>query len=1659
MIGQDKQRHIHKVLTRILTIWLVVFLVFGGLAVSTPTRAFVDIFQSIYNIFDIPFQIVDKVYRRLNDVYQKLGNIGFKEAARKMLNNMAKDTATFLVTGDKGKAPMFQTNFGEYLKNEGDAFLGDAFNNQFQKEWGASLCEPLNPVMKVNIQLTAKNIMTEQKPSCTFSKMWKNISSLKDTKLVQLPQFADIFNPNANDLGIIMTVTTKFDQGKRTKVEMEKLEQMITEGIKSIKSPISGKIKTPSWMVKLMAEEPLLESFRKDLTHTGTLAADFIGPFANTLAGQLYKKWQKGLLPDTPTNTVGGGGGGGSYAPGYGTQADIEQLAQSGIGELDYSYGGMLDLLDKLSCDTENQFSCTIDPDLRRAIEQKMTVGEALDKGALHGGWAFGYRADKTGGTDNAKSGSIYSFRSLVILRKYRIIPVTWELAAEYYYKFDKTGKDLTLDLLTSKEYFDNPDSPYYRLVDKGWVLKAPDTICEKEGPGEEVLEVVDMSADINGNQIIDEEERKEMVVRGENYCADERSCVGESLDGTSCLFFGYCTKEKGIWRIESGACEPKYNSCQTFSKRDGTVVSYLKNTLTGRDFGCDENAVGCREYCASIDPVSGGWACFFGQDNSTRIYLNKSVEGSECDDDEAGCNKYIRMSSSIKQPSNWITNSSFEFSSYNDNKFHPDIYNSNFVTWSGTGDMVSGIKGKALKLGSNLNININTRETLEGRSFIFSLDSDNDNLQASSNNSGVKTEQLGRVSLGGGFYRLSWKYQFERNNPSVGSEIKIGIDGSGANIVDNLQLIESGEDKDYREYGSINIVNLRKPPAEYECKEYIKVKEESTKTTCESAGYVWRDDFNRCVEGGNIKCKEYSAYCSEEDMDCRFYDPVSYAGSKQPGVIRDNDFCPKECVGYKSYLEQPTFFIPLATSAPVNFIASTARACTALDNGCEEFTNLSEGVEGEQKEYYSILRACVLPDPNNTDIGDYYSWVSGDESGNQLRKWTLLRSNEGDFPCTNTTTDAGGQVMCSDSATNIHLCILGDPDPDKNPALNPDCVEFTNTSGEAKWVKFSKIVFVSEECTKYRRTNIVPGEAGQRIYSAIPSLSQTCSSSAVGCREYKGSNSNNINEVLESDFEDNTNQSWVGGSVSNESIIANGYSLFTSSGSIYREIRGLLHKNSSYKISFWAKSKVAGTNKLQVNFSSDKIFGGQADLNDYWNKYVFDLKNLDRDPKSDEKLKIEAGAGFYIDNIILTETNGDLYIVKDSWQTPASCDSPAVGEMLGCESYRDSDGEEKYAKSFSKICYDFSVGCEALIDTFNSDVPYELEYNKDNFDSRDNVRVPRDELVYMVYDKEKTCQLPGCTRLGLMSLEPSIAKINFANRNILLNPNIYNSQMSPLCKSSSVGCEEFEEVGQKANSRVYFKDPGQLVCDYRAVGGNYGWYKVGNNEPCPGANLSRGFGSPTIFNGYCVGDNTISCGIDSDCGSKGPCAGYGYCSNEPSKVCKEDSNCVASAPCILDRHCIGGRTKDEASDNNSCLQNSGTAGCIDYSTGKEGGICSSWVALCPEDMSSCTEYQDPNTPEGCNKEAVNFEYTTNPDPTRGPIPYCDFYYYKSNLVETCASVDPKAGCLGFHQTDGGEDYWYSVPRCSGKPEIRCESDSDCSESGKNWGRCTYITQ
>ena len=57
--------------------------------------------------------------------------------------------------------------------------------------------------------------------------------------------------------------------------------------------------------------------------------------------------------------------------------------------------------------------------------------------------------------------------------------------------------------------------------------------------------------------------------------------------------------------------------------------------------------------------------------------------------------------------------------------------------------------------------------------------------------------------------------------------------------------------------------------------------------------------------------------------------------------------------------------------------------------------------------------------------------------------------------------------------------------------------------------------------------------------------------------------------------------------------------------------------------------------------------------------------------------------------------------------------------------------------------------------------------------------------------------------------------------------------------------------------------------------------------------------------------------------------------------------------------------------------------------------------------------------------------------------------------LECNSQIDPDQGCRGFHQTDGGEDQWYSTKRCTDDPSVSCQINEDCSYLGL--GRCDYV--
>lgn len=1647
MIDPEQQKHTHRVLTKILAGWVVVFLVISGLVIFTPSSASVlsgmlspILPQPVLPLVEPATQMVREttqtIWEKYTSIFKTLSAVAFKNSIKLLTSRVAQKTAEQLASGITGQKPAFETDFGQFLKEEADGALGDYLNNTLGTMWGKDLCQPLDPLVKVNLQVMAKKLVVGERPSCTFSKIRKNIENLSELKMDQLVEFSSYFDPASNDLGTLLTITSGALEEKRANEELAKFTKLVEGPYRSLTNPITDEIKTPAAFYGGLALGTIDDSLMPYGIYTGEAVADAIGVFTNTLTSKLLDHYlKKGIYQGSKSS-----GGGGAYAPAYGTggtQAAKEQFAD--LGKLDYNFAGgsVVDILSELGCGSEMQFACTINDGMRTAIEQKMTVKQALAGGQLNGEWVVGFSGSGDSGTQDIKS-NVYSYRTLLILRKYRIIPVGWELAAQYYKNYDKSGRPLTLNRLIEES--NNQDSPYYRLVDENWVLKLPETICDKEGPGEQTeAETVDMSIDSNNNGEIDPEERREMIVR-RTYCADERSCIKESKDGKSCEYYGYCTEDKMIWRIGEGECDGHFNSCQMFTTNNGNTVSYLENTLSGLNGECNDTTdVGCREYCVSED-ASGQWMCKLGQETNPesenymgeRIYLNRRASGQECSEDQAGCSDFVRMGSELNPVSNWIPNSSFSYFRDDPAGFVVQDSNTEFVTFSGSGELQDD-EGNYILNTTGLTITIEMGRAVGGRELNFSMKHKNSGTEATFDISGSagagttsgRTTKLGIIDVGNGWYQSNWKYDFLEDKDNGAEAIVINI---GSDTIDDLQLIEAKEFSAYQVYNEVNRVSLKKAPEAYNCDLYSQVVAGVNQANnCSGGTRVWRPDIERCVEGGTDLCQSYALYCDASDVGCRSYEPISYDGVNQPGVIQAADLCPKECVGYENYLEQPSFFEPELPENrnPVGLIPETAKTCNASENGCEEFTNLSEGAEGERREYYTMIRTCIQPDQPGAAIESFYSWASTEEAGNQLRNWSLLKSDAGDYPCTNPVTDAGGSVSCQDSGTENH-CTLGATNTADNPAYNPDCVEFINTANQATWVKFSKVVFASDECVKLRRTFIpASGSAQQQIYSAIPRLSQTCSAAAVGCREYKGSASNNIDILSNDDFEDGTNQGWNGGSPSNESIVLNEHSL-SASGTISKDISAAVETGKAYKIYFWAKT-ASGTGSVSVSFSGNLNFetsqrANSLTMNSDWNRYVFNLKDFNRAVQTNETINIAGPGQYFVDNIVLVETNSDLYLIKDSWQTPEVCDQPTKGAEIGCEAYKDEDGKEWYAKSFSKICYDYAVGCEAMIDTQNSAVPYEEVYNSENIDDRDDVTVPADSLIYLVYDENKICTEVGCRRLGLMTLDQSMLKMNFSDEYFLVEPDSFGGIASQLCEAKKTGCDEFTPEGKNVSGKVYFKDPGVFVCEYKLGGNRYGWYKQGTTELCPG------------FNGN---------------------ATDGYCSNEPSRICQSDVDC-SGAPCVMERRCVGGRsTEDLHLIDNICGENST---CMNYSTGSDNdGTCSSWVAACPEDSNTCREFQDPRNPEDCDRSLVNYEsrYERAVGGTGGKaISSCDYYYYKTDELEKCGAVNPNENCVGFHQTDGSADYLYSSWRCDNDVKIECEVDADCVKSDGTFGRC-----
>ena len=523
---------------------------------------------------------------KMKDELRKSIAGAFKQSLELFARQVARDTATWVASGGKGQKPLFVTEgWGAYLQNTADAALGN-FIDQIGQHWGIDLCKPSFGV-RIAIQAGLKQL---PKVRCTFTQMMNNWQSAINNVNFS-SEYMNALNPGENDISVAIKLMDQKNTYVANAVTAASKDTS-DDGWKAVKK-YTGYILTPGSVVHDTLSQHTLKTSQIGMeTFTNTIW-DFVGEFLNTLVAQLLKQLQSGLFNSTPGGNKNNPLNLPSLPALFNPYAApiVEGISGAeqrfkGLVEAQVKTGDRYDILNKLtqcSEDAKNNpgpTDCVIDQPFMSAIKAKNFVNDLPeDIKNRH----FSPIVNKTNSLENE-----IPYRSILILRKYRIVPVGWEAAAAYIQK--QAVKDYTLAEVMAG--YNDSASPFYHLVDPYWVLKAPELFCRRQGYGANNSAANDQSGTISRNE----------------YCADEQQCLREDPKG-NCQAYGYCTEERRLWDVGT-PCDSRFNTCQTFTRTAGgenaAAQSYLANSL---DFNsCNVNNAGCRWYSALYNVADKDW-------------------------------------------------------------------------------------------------------------------------------------------------------------------------------------------------------------------------------------------------------------------------------------------------------------------------------------------------------------------------------------------------------------------------------------------------------------------------------------------------------------------------------------------------------------------------------------------------------------------------------------------------------------------------------------------------------------------------------------------------------------------------------------------------------------------------------------------------------------------------------------------------------------------------------------------------------------------------------------------------------------------------------------------------------------------------------------------
>ncbi|MBI4414692.1 MAG: hypothetical protein HY566_00450, partial [Candidatus Kerfeldbacteria bacterium] len=239
------------------------------------------------------------------------------------------------------------------------------------------------------------------------------------------------YEPGENDIGQLVTLAEKARNAAEKAVQ--EFRDTSESKTQPLRDPVTGKVKTPADITGGAAQEGLTKdpSGKIFSLQTGSPLADAIGVFTSTLTRRLLQRiFERGFNPAAEPQNLAIAGN----VVLTGAQAARELFATVAVPDFRTDTGQSTTLDELVACPDSNAgpSNCVLDDKFRQAIDQGLTVEEALKAGLLDGRKLFGYKLLNTSGESiepDFREG--YPYRSLIMLRRLRVIPVGWELAAQ----------------------------------------------------------------------------------------------------------------------------------------------------------------------------------------------------------------------------------------------------------------------------------------------------------------------------------------------------------------------------------------------------------------------------------------------------------------------------------------------------------------------------------------------------------------------------------------------------------------------------------------------------------------------------------------------------------------------------------------------------------------------------------------------------------------------------------------------------------------------------------------------------------------------------------------------------------------------------------------------------------------------------------------------------------------------------------------------------------------------------------------------------------------------------------------------------------------------------------------------------------------------------